>query len=84
MHYVYILPLSNQQLYTGRTDDLRRRFQEHTNGKVSATKHRRPLTLVFYETFLAKEDSVRRELYLKTSKGKSTLRMMLQDSLKTT
>ncbi|OGL65315.1 hypothetical protein A3B21_02415 [Candidatus Uhrbacteria bacterium RIFCSPLOWO2_01_FULL_47_24] len=82
MHYVYILLLSNKQLYTGRTDDLRRRFQEHKDGKVAATRYRRPLKLVFYETFLSKEDAIRRERYLKTSKGKSTLKMMLRDSLK--
>ena len=82
MHYVYILLLSNKQLYTGRTDDLRRRVQEHENGKVAATRYRRPLKLIFYETFLSKEDAVRRERYLKTSKGKSTLNLMLRDSLK--
>jgi len=81
MYYVYILLLGNNQLYAGRTDDLRRRVLEHTNGKVSATSKRRPLQLVFYEAFLDKRDAIRRERYFKTSKGKSTLQLMLRESL---
>jgi len=41
-----------------------------------------PVKLIFYECFLAKEDSIRRENYLKTSKGKSTIKLMLRDTLK--
>lgn len=41
------------------------------------------LNLFFYEAFLAKEDAIRREDYLKTTKGKSTLRMMLRVSMPT-
>jgi len=82
MHYSYILLLSNSQLYAGETDNLRRRFGEHINGKVTSTKHRRPLKLVFYEAFTAKTDAIRREKYFKTSKGKSTLKLMLRDSLR--
>jgi predicted GIY-YIG superfamily endonuclease len=39
------------------------------------------LRLVFYEAFSAKEDSIRRERYLKSTKGKATLRLMLRESL---
>ncbi|MBI2097975.1 MAG: GIY-YIG nuclease family protein [Candidatus Vogelbacteria bacterium] len=81
MHYVYILKMSNDQFYTGMTDDLRRRFNEHKNGGVVSTNHKRPVKLIFYETFLLKSDATRREKYLKTSKGKSTLKLMLRDYL---
>lgn len=37
--------------------------------------------LVFYEAFAAKQDAVRREKYLKSTKGKRTLKLMLKDSL---
>ena len=82
MHYVYIIQLNNKQLYTGRTDDLKRRFKEHDEGKVKATKYRRPLKLIFYEALIKKSDAVRRERYFKTSKGKSTIKMMLRESMK--
>lgn len=83
MHYVYVLlSLLDQKFYIGRTDDLRRRKQEHDEGKVASTKHRRPLKLLFYEAFASKKDAIRRELYFKTSKGRSSLQMMLRHSLK--
>ena len=84
MHYVYVLlSLLDQKFYIGRTDNLRQRKQQHDAGKVTSTKHRRPLKLVFYEAFANKKDAVRRELYLKTTKGRSTLKMMLRESLQT-
>jgi len=47
MFYVYILfSKKDKLLYTGYTDDLRSRYNAHTNGYVKATKHRRPLTII--------------------------------------
>jgi len=40
-----------------------------------------PVELIFYEAFKSKEDTIRRERYLKSSKGKSTLNLMLRNSL---
>ena len=83
MHYVYILKsLRDYKLYVGRTDNLKRRILEHQNGKDWTTKRMLPIKLIFYECFLSKADAIRRERYLKTSKGKSTLKMMLRESLK--
>jgi len=82
MHYIYILLLSNKQLYTGRTDDLKRRIQEHKNGKVNSTRYRRPLKIIFYEAYILKDDAVRREKFLKTSEGKLFLKRQLSTFLK--
>jgi len=82
MYYVYVLrSILRAQLYTGSTDDLRRRYREHQQGKVESTKGMRPLKLIFYEAFAAKEDAKRREQYFKTTKGKRTLRLLLKRSL---
>jgi putative endonuclease len=83
MYYVYIL-LSQKdgKFYIGFTSDLKRRLQEHNNGKAKSTKSRRPLKLLYYESHLSKEDAQRREGYFKTSKGKSTIRQMLRESLR--
>ena len=84
MNYVYVLKsLKDSKLYIGRTGDLTRRLLEHKNGKVKATKNRRPLKTICYEAFLSREDSIRRERYFKTTKGKSSLRQMIRDSLNT-
>jgi len=83
MHYVYILKsLKDPRLYIGRTDNLRKRFREHQKGKVKSTKHRRPFSLVFYEAFIGKEDTIRREKYFKTSKGKTSLKLIIRESLR--
>ncbi len=82
MNYVYILhSRQDNKFYIGQTSDLRRRLGEHLSGKVRSTKGRRPLVLCFYEAFVCKEDAERRERYFKTSKGRSTLQLMLRQYL---
>lgn len=83
MYYVYVLKSRlDEKLYIGYTADLKERFRKHQNGEVASTKSRRPLDLIFYEAYKSKEDAERRERYFKTAKGKSSLRIMLKDSLK--
>ena len=83
MYYVYVLiSLKDYKFYIGYTNDLKRRMKEHNSGKNISTKPRLPLKLVYYETHLSKADAERREKYFKTTKGKSTLRQMLRESLK--
>lgn len=82
MIYVYILrSQADTKLYIGYTTDLRKRFREHQKGNVPSTKPRRPFELIFYEAYNNRKDAKRREKYFKTHKGKSTLKMMLQESL---
>jgi len=79
MFYVYILiSLKDNKLYIGFTTNLKKRYKEHQEGKVFATKGRRPLKLIFYEAFVSKEDAIRRENYFKTNPGKRTLKLMLR------
>ena len=82
MYYVYILrSQSDGKLYIGYTMNLNNRLQEHERGEVVSTKPRRPLELIFYEAYRSMEDAKRRERYFKTSKGKSSVHLMLKDSL---
>lgn len=83
MHYVYVLfSLSDRKLYIGFSTDVKRRLKEHNQGKNISTKSRRPFELIYYEAHLSKSDAQRRERYFKTTKGKSTIRQMLRNSLK--
>ena len=83
MYYVYVLKSkSDGKFYVGYTTNLRDRVQKHQYGEVLSTRSHRPFELIFYEGYKCMEDAKRRERYLKTSKGKSSLRMMLRDSLK--
>ena len=82
MYYVYaLLSLRDKKFYIGFTNNLKRRVSEHNSGKNLSTKSRRPLKLIYYEAHLSKTDAARRERYFKTTKGKSTLKQMLRDSL---
>ena len=52
MPFVYILKsLKDGNLYTGSTNDLRRRVDEHNAGRTPSTKFRRPLRLVYFEEY---------------------------------
>jgi putative endonuclease len=70
------------KMYVGYTANLRNRLKEHQGGEVISTKSRRPFELIFYESYKSDEDAKRRERYLKTANGKTSLRMMLRDSFK--
>lgn len=44
MYFVYVLHSEKDgKLYTGYTQDLELRFEQHAKGYVESTKHRRPL-----------------------------------------
>lgn len=81
--YVYILhSLSkNDFIYVGFTHDLKRRFEEHNSGSELSTKPYIPFELIHYEAYRNEKDAKRREEYLKTTKGKTTLKTMLKEYL---
>jgi putative endonuclease len=83
MFYVYVLISgSDHNFYVGYSHDLRRRIMEHSRDGVSSTRKREDLRFIFYEAFISKHDAQRRERYLKSTKGRSTLRLMLRESMK--
>ena len=82
MHYVYILfSCKDKCLYTGFTHDLKTRFYYHIKGLVKATQHRRPLQLIYYESYINELDARKREVYLKSGKGKDELKIQLSLTL---
>jgi len=82
MYYVYtLLSHKDGNLYTGSTNDLKRRLKEHNAGGVNSTKNRRPLKLIYYEACIDEEDTRQREKYLKSGMGKKYLRNRLKNYL---
>jgi putative endonuclease len=82
MHYVYVLlSLKDNRFYTGYTEDMKQRMEEHRLGKVSSTRNRRPLEVVYCEACLDQADALHRERYLKTTWGKRYLRSRLKSYL---
>ena len=77
--YTYVLISEKDgQKYTGYTKDLNLRFEQHQNGLVQSTKHRRPLKLIYFEACLNQQDAIHREKYLKTHYGKIFLKNRLK------
>ena len=83
MYYVYILKSEKDGLfYTGFTNDLNRRVEEHNQGLQESTKKRIPFELIYYEWCLNKEDAITREKYLKSGMGKRYIQNRLKSYLK--
>ncbi len=73
-YYVYVLySHKDKKFYIGFTENLKKRYLEHQQGRVPSTASRLPIELIFYEAYKNKYDALRREKYLKSSKGKTTL-----------
>ena len=71
MFHVYILQsLKTKKLYIGHTDNLARRINEHNTGRGGTyTRQNGPWKLVYNENHPDRSSAVRRELYLKSTKG---------------
>ena len=83
MYYVYILRSSkDKDLYFGFSKDLKRRFEEHNNGLVRSTSHRRPLELIYYEGYMSENDARKREKFLKSGRGHEVIYNQLEETLK--
>ena len=66
MYYVYLLVSKiNKQMYIGSTNNLKKRFKEHNDGKVISTKRYRPWILFYYEAYLSEKLARLREKRLK-------------------
>jgi len=63
---VYILKCRDGSYYTGYTNDLERRIQEHNNGRGGRyTRGRFPVELVHSERYQTRKEAINRELEIK-------------------
>ena len=67
MHFVYILECADKSLYVGCTNDPNRRFNQHNDSNFGAhyTKIRRPVKLIYSESFGTLVEARRRESEIK-------------------
>jgi putative endonuclease len=71
MYYVYLLRCSDGTLYTGITNDLKKRLTMHNRGKASRyTRARLPVEMVFTEACSDKSEALKREYQIKGYKKK--------------
>jgi len=74
-YYVYILLSSDGLTYTGITNNISRRIEEHQSGinKSCFTYKRRPIKLVFHQEFNDVEQAIFFEKRIKNWSGKKKL-----------
>lgn len=74
-HYVYVLrSLNDKKRYIGLTNNIKIRLSQHNSGKVTATKNRIPLILIYIEEYDNRSKAAQREKFLKSGKGREFLR----------
>ncbi|NOY35877.1 MAG: GIY-YIG nuclease family protein [bacterium] len=79
MFYTYVLQSQKDgKIYVGFTNNLKKRTQEHNQGLVNSTRHRKPLKLIYYEACLCRESALVREKYFKTGYGRRFLKNRLK------
>ena len=83
-NYTYILRCADGTYYCGWTNDLEKRLKAHNEGTgAKYTKARRPVELIYHESFETKEEAMRREYEIKqlSRKQKEALMQGKNDSL---
>jgi putative endonuclease len=74
MNYTYLVKCADNTLYCGWTNHLEKRIEAHNQGKgAKYTKTRRPVELVYYESYPTKEEAMRREVQIKKLSRKDKL-----------
>ena len=76
MYYIYMLRCEDNSIYTGITNDMKRRWEEHHNKEEKGakyTKARLPIELVYFEEFEDKIEAMKREYAIKQLKRREKL-----------
>lgn len=77
MNYTYIVQCSDGSLYTGWTNNLNKRIEDHNAGKgAKYTRSRLPVVLAYYEAFETKEEAMRREYAIKQMSRTEKLKLI--------
>jgi putative endonuclease len=80
--YTYVLQsMKDLNYYIGHTNNLIKRIEDHNKGKVTSTKNRVPLKLIYWEGCLNQQAATRREKYLKTVWGKRYIKNRISNYL---
>ncbi len=77
-YIVYIVQCADNTLYTGITNELERRIQEHNSSDKGAkyTRARRPVVLVYQEEHIDRSSASKREYVIKKMSRKYKLELI--------
>jgi putative endonuclease len=82
MHYIYIIECSDGSLYTGYTNNLKKRIKAHNDKKgAKYTRGRTPVTLKYFEEFDNKTDAMKREAQIKNMRREKKLELLKESKI---
>ena len=82
MFYIYLLEHQiDKSWYIGYTENLKRRLKEHQSDSDSRTTSLKKgnYKLIYYESYLNKQDVLGREKFLKSGSGRKYLKKQLKN-----
>ncbi len=87
MYYTYVLLCTDtkrkrQEFYTGFSEQLPNRLEDHFTSSVKTTKTFDRIELVYYEVCFNKKDALLREKQLKTGFGRGYVKRRIENYLK--
>ena len=83
MNFTYVLKCGDGSLYTGWTNDIKHRLENHRSGTgAKYTKGRGPLELVYLEVSDTKSQAMQREAYIKKLSRAKKLDMLAKSDWK--
>lgn len=67
VYFIYLLRCSDNSLYCGQTNDLKRRVEEHNRNRSKSkyTRTRKPVRLVYFEKYKTVNEALKREFEIK-------------------
>lgn len=66
MYFIYILLCGDGSFYTGSTNDVEKRFEDHVEGRGARyTKSHKPVRIIYQEEFSTKSEALKREAEIK-------------------
>ena len=82
MYYTYILYATKyDRYYVGQTNSISKRLVRHNAGYVKSTKKFKPWKMVYYEKFITRKESLRKETEIKKWKSKKMIQKLIKTDL---
>ncbi len=80
MYFVYLIQCKDKSIYTGITNDLERRFNQHKRKKGGAyTRSHTVKEIIYTEKFQTKSEALKRELEIKGWRREKKLSLINQN-----
>ena len=80
MYYTYILiSQDGRHTYTGSTDNITRRLNEHNGGKVKSSRFYLPYVILHVDEFQSFREARQKEKFYKTTSGRRILKKIVEN-----